>query len=194
MIAGLVGKVAGKAADAALIDVNGVIYRVGTSTTTLADLGPEGETVRLHTYLLVREDQLALYGFASEDELELFETLISVTGIGPKLGCAILSRLPVDELRNAIQAGNADLLATVPGVGKKTAARLVVDLRGKLPSVYSGVPGRMLRSDDAEAVEALRSLGYTVAEASDAVARIEVAEDAPVEDRVVAALRLLSSS
>jgi Holliday junction DNA helicase RuvA len=175
-----------------LIDVHGVIYRVGTSTTTLAELANEQGPVTVHTHLLVREDQLAIYGFASRDELQLFETLITVTGVGPKLGCAILSRLPVDQLRNAIQSGDADLMATVPGVGKKTAARLIVDLRGKLPSVFAG--GGSGRVEDDEVLEALRSLGYTSAEAAEALAGMSVAPGASVEDRVLAALQFLSAS
>jgi Holliday junction DNA helicase RuvA len=192
VIAGLTGEVVGKSVDSLLIDVQGVIYRVGTSTTTLADLANETGPVTVHTHLLVREDQLAIYGFSSRDELQLFETLITVTGVGPKLGCAILSRLPVDQLRNAIQSGDADLMATVPGVGKKTAARLIVDLRGKLPSVFTG--GAAVRAEDEEVVEALRSLGYTPAEAAQALAGISVVAGAPVEDRVLAALQFLSSS
>lgn len=192
MIAGLTGLVAGKNADSLLIDVNGVIYRVGTSTTTLAELANDPGHVTVHTHLLVREDQLALYGFASKDELQLFETLITVTGVGPKLGCAILSRLPVDQLRNAIQAGDADLMATVPGVGKKTAARLIVDLRGKLPSMF--VSGTSRGGPEEEVVEALRSLGYTPSEAAHALAGMTVDAGATVEERVLAALQFLSSN
>jgi Holliday junction DNA helicase RuvA len=192
MIAGLTGEVVGKSVDSLLIDVNGVIYRVGTSTTTLADLANESGPVTVHTHLLVREDQMALYGFSSQDELQLFQTLITVTGVGPKLGCAILSRLPVDQLRDAIQAGDADLMATVPGVGKKTAARLIVDLRGKLPSVFVG-RARSGGVDD-EVAEALRSLGYTPAETAEALAGMSIGTTATVEDRVLAALQFLSSN
>lgn len=192
MIAGLTGSVVGRSVDSLLIDVNGVIYRVGTSTTTLAEVANESGPVTVHTHLLVREDQMALYGFSSEDELQLFQTLITVTGVGPKLGCAILSRLPVDQLHNAIQAGDADLMATVPGVGKKTAARLIVDLRGKLPAMFVGGPAG--RGGEDEVVEALRSLGYTPAEAAEALAGMNVAAGASVEDRVLAALQYLSSN
>ena len=175
-----------------LIDVNGVIYRVGTSTTTLTEVANEPGPITLHTHLLVREDQMALYGFASRDELQLFETLITVTGVGPKLGCSILSRLTVDQLRNAIQAGDADLMATVPGVGRKTAARLIVDLRGKLPAMFAG--GVAGGGQDDEFSEALRSLGYTPYEIAQAVAGISDMSASSVEDRVVAALQFLSSN
>jgi Holliday junction DNA helicase RuvA len=189
MIAGVRGRIDAKLPDAVLVDVGGVILRVGTSATTLQEIGDVGDQVRLQTYLFVREDQLTLYGFASADELRLFETLIGVTGVGPRLACAILSRLPTETLLAAIEAGNADVLATVPGVGKKTAARLIVELRGKLPAVAAPVAGA--RASDAEVVEALRALGYTLAEAQAAAARVAAGPEVPVEERVVAALREL---
>src|SRR5215216_1096865 len=128
MISGLIGRLDAKLADAVLVDVGGVIYRVGTSKTTLNEIGDVGETVRFSTHLFVREDQLTLYGFATPDELRLFETMIGVTGIGPRLACAILSHIQTDLLYQAIQTENADFLATVPGVGRKTAARLILEL------------------------------------------------------------------
>src|ERR671910_2634598 len=120
MIAGLKGRIERKLDDAALIDVGGVIYRVNTSLVTLEDIGETGESARLFTHLYVREDQLTLYGFASPDELRLFETLISVSGVGPRLALAILSRVRPEALEMAINGENAELLATVPGVGRKT--------------------------------------------------------------------------
>lgn len=189
MIAGVRGRIDAKLPDAVLVDVGGVILRIGTSATTLQEIGDVGDQVRLQTYLFVREDQLTLYGFATTDELRLFETLIGVTGVGPRLACAILSRLPTETLLAAIEAGNADLLATVPGVGKKTAARLIVELRGKLPAVAAPVTGA--RAGDVEVVEALRALGYTLAEAQAAAARVTAGPEVPVEERVVAALREL---
>lgn len=189
MIAGLRGRLDAKLPDALLVDVGGVVFRVGTSAGTLGEVGDVGEPVRLKTHLFVREDQLTLYGFATDDELRLFETLIGVTGVGPRLACAILSSLQVQSLQEAIQGGNADLLATVPGVGKKTAARLIVELRGKLPT--TGAITAPLGRDDLEVVEALRALGYTTAEANAAVGRIPAVAGATVEERVVAALREL---
>jgi Holliday junction DNA helicase RuvA len=192
MIAALRGQVDAKFIDAVLVDVGGVIYRVNTSANTLGDVGEQGDEVRLETHLIVREDQLTLYGFSTVEELRLFETLIGVSGIGPKLACAILSRVKPDALTIAITGENADLLATVPGVGKKTAARLILELRGKLVPVaaVSPTPGSQ---SDGEVVAALRALGYTAAEAHGAVARLpRETGNASVEDRVVAALRDLS--
>ncbi|CAA9545154.1 MAG: RuvA [uncultured Thermomicrobiales bacterium] len=194
MIAGLRGTVAAKLPDALLVDVGGVLYRVGTSTTTLSEAGDLGAPIELRTHLFVREDQLSLYGFARADELALFEVLIGVTGVGPRLACAILSRMPVDVLYSAIANEGVDLLATVPGVGKKTAARLVLELRGKLPSPPAGTPApAAARADDDEVIAALRSLGYTVAEAHTAVLRSGGAEGATVEERVIAVLRELGA-
>jgi holliday junction DNA helicase RuvA len=190
VIAGLIGRLDAKLPDAVLVDVGGVIYRVGTSSTTLNEIGDTGETVRLTTHLFVREDQLTLYGFATPDELRLFETLISVTGVGPRMACAILSYFEVTRLHEAIAQENVDLLATVPGVGKKTAARLIVELRGKLPTVPGVSP--LSGGIDSEAVEALRALGYTTAEAHSAVARTKTSSGATVEERVIAALRELA--
>lgn len=176
-----------------MLDVNGVIYRVGVTTTTIAELASSDGPVLLHTHLMVREDMMALYGFRTLDELQLFETVTTVSGIGPRLGIAILSRFSVDQLRNAIQAGDADLLATVPGVGKKTAARMIVELRGKLPSAMSG-GAAAVSSDDNDVLEALRSLGYSAGEAAGAMAASAERAGPTVEERIVAALQFLSSN
>lgn len=195
MIAGLRGRIEAKTADSLLVDVGGVIYRVGTSATTLTDAGDPGDDIRLYTHLFVREDQLTLYGFSSQDELRLFETMIAVTGIGPRLGCAILSHIRTDLLFDAIQTENADFLATVPGVGKKTAARLILELRGKLPKDLAPIAlaPSVAEQDHTDVIEALRSLGYTTAEAHAAAMRgsRDVGENVTVEERIVAALRQL---
>lgn len=192
MIAGLRGRINAKLTDALLIDVGGVIYRVGTSVLSLNEAGDVGDEVEVRTHLVVREDVLALYGFVGADELHLFEALIAVTGVGPRLACAILSVIRPDAMYAAVEQGDADLLATVPGIGKKTAARLIVELRGKLPE--SGRVFAALSSDDADVVAALRALGYSLAEANTAVARIGKQGGATTEERIVAALRELSEA
>lgn len=189
MIAGMRGAIEAKRTDAVLVDVGGMIYRVGTSTSTLGAIGEAGESVRLHTYLLVREDQLALYGFATQDELELFEALISATGVGPKTACAVLSRFQPDQLREAIHQGNAQLFSSVPGIGAKTAARLIVDLKGKLPEPAAGFSGV---AADEDVVAALRSLGYSASEAMSAAIRVESSAGMTTEERVIAALRIIN--
>ncbi len=191
MIAGLRGAIESKRPDAVLVDVGGVIYRVGTSTSTLTSIGEVGDPVRLYTYLLVREDLMAIYGFATQDELELFEALISASGVGPKTACAVLSRFQPDQLREAIHQGNAQLFATVPGIGAKTAARLIVDLKGKLPEPAAGFSGAVA---DEDVVAALRSLGYSATEAMSAAIRAESAEGMTTEERVIAALRIINEN
>lgn len=194
MIAGLRGEVAGKEADSVLIDVNGVIYRVGTSSTTLSEIRGDGELVHLHTRLIVREDQLALFGFLSQEEVVLFDLVTGVTGIGPRIGCSILSRFTPEALHAALVGEDVTLLSTVPGIGKKTAARMIVELRGKLPTIEGGIAGLpAMAPADAEAVEALKALGYTPAEAHAALAGTPRGEGASVEGRVVAALRTLGA-
>lgn len=193
MIAGLSGRLDAKMGDALLIDVGGVIYRVGTSATTLREIGEIGDDARLRTHLFVREDQLTLYGFASDNELRLFETLIGVTGVGPRLACAILSHIETERLHEAIASENADYLATVPGVGKKTAARLVLELRGKIGTLGRTTGADARSSVDGEVVAALQALGYTAAEAHGAVAATARQGGGTVEERVIAALRELSA-
>ncbi len=192
MIAGLRGRIDARTADALLIDVNGVIYRVNTSATTLADAGSVGDDIRLHTHLVVREDQMSLWGFATAEELHLFETLITVSGIGPKLACAVLSKVRPDALAAAIAQENADLLSTVPGVGKKTAARMILELRGKLVPGDVVIGSAAAQPTDADVIAALRSLGYTAAEAHGALSRIPAEIGPTVEERVVAALQQLA--
>jgi len=191
MIAGLKGRIERKLEDAALVDVGGVIYRVNTSGVTLEEIGDAGGDVRLFTHLYVREDQLTMYGFSSTEELRLFETLIGVTGVGPRLALAILSRVRPEALEAAINGENAELLATVPGVGRKTAARLILELRGKL--VPAGGPTAAAPSQaDSDVIQALRSLGYTAAEAHGALSRIARDQELTLEERVVSALRELA--
>lgn len=196
MIAGLRGRVFTKTSDSIFIDVNGVIYQVGTSANTLGATGDPGEQVEVVTRLIVREDQVALYGFATGDELRLFDTLVGVSGVGPRLACAILSRFPADQLHSAIASENASLLATVPGIGQKTASRLILEMRGKLPALQ-GLPSRTGsttipgRASD-EVVEALQSLGYSPTEIATGVGNIPP-EIEGTEARLLAALRSLGS-
>ena len=192
MIAGLRGEVFGRENDALLVDVGGVIYRVGTSTTTLSEAGDQGDAVMLHTQLIVRDDQLALYGFMTEEEMTLFELVTGVTGIGPRIGCAILSTFSAEALHTALEAEDVGLLSTVPGIGRKTAARMIVELRGKLPPLEGGLAAFAQASPvEREAAQALHALGYTTVEAQTALAGLPKDAAMTVEERVVAALKLL---
>lgn len=191
MIAGLRGVIAQKSEDAILVDVGGVIYRVGTSTNTLAETGPVGESVELLTALVVREDALILYGFATAEELRFFEVMIGISGIGPRIACGILSTFKPEALYAAVQSGDVDLLATVPGIGKKTASRMIVELSGKLPEAQFM---REVVLQDRDVLDALRALGYSSSEAQQALVRAQVTPGLTTEERIVAALQVLGES
>ena len=173
MIATLEGALAQRGSDSVIVDVHGVGYLVTVGSRTLAQLPRAGERVRLYTYTYVREDALGLFGFLSQDELTFFKLLLSVKGIGPKAGLGILSRAELRVLKRAVLQDDAALLATVPGIGPKTAARVVLELKGKLKDEIFGeearVPARDGADPVAQALEVLTSLGYTPAEAKDAV-------------------------
>lgn len=190
MISGIRGPIHAKYPGIVLIDLHGFIVRVLTSQTTVADIGDVGDQVTLHTHLRVREDDITLYGFASPDELQLFELLMTVTGIGPRVALNILSTAPPDEVHRAIESEDIAALSRAPGVGKRTASRIILELRGKLPEP-TGASGQPFAAADAEVLEALQALGYTGPEARDALARIERREGQTVEERVYAALQHL---
>jgi Holliday junction DNA helicase RuvA len=170
MIAFLTGRVAVKTVGSALLDVGGVGYRLLMSTRSLAALPAEGDTVTVHTHLHVREDELTLYGFESDDERSLFETLIGVSGVGPKVALAVLSALKPDALRAAVASDDVAVLSSVPGVGKKTAQRLALELNDKLdlPDLIAGGRGPRAAAT-AEARDALLSMGFTAVEAAAAL-------------------------
>jgi len=188
MIAGLRGKLEARGADYAIVNVGGVSFQVHVPTSTLARLGVIGEEVHLHTHLYIREDVMALYGFASPEELELFQMLITVSGVGPRLALALLSALNPDRLALAIANGNADLLTEVPGIGKRMADRLVVELKGKLEG-WAGAVGAPVAASNTEVVAALRSLGYSASEAASAVASLPDDPELSTEDKIRLALQ-----
>ena len=191
MISGLRGEIVAKSEDAILVDVHGVIYRVGTSTNTLAETGAAGDSIELMTSLIVREDAMLLFGFATAEELRFFEVMIGVSGIGPRLACAILSTFRPDGLYAAVQQGDVDLLATVPGIGKKTASRMIVELSGKLPEAQF-VHEIMLQ--DRDVLDALRAMGYSSSEAQQALIRANISPGMTTEERLVAAFQQLGDA
>lgn len=190
MIAFLTGRVAGKGPGYALLDVGGVGYRLLMSTRSVSALPAEGDTVMVHTYLHVREDELTLYGFESDDERCLFETLIGVSGVGPKVALAVLSALKPDALRAAVAQDDVATLSSVPGVGKKTAQRLALELKDKLdlPDLSEMARGPRAAAV-AEARDALLAMGFTAAEA--AAALRGVADGASAEQMLKSALKSL---
>jgi Holliday junction DNA helicase RuvA len=147
----------------------------------------------LHTYLHVRESELTLYGFPDAEERSLFEMLISVSGIGPKLGLAVLSSLSANALRAAIAQGRAEMLRRVPGIGEKTARRLIFHLQDKVNLQLGPAAVPMLTDTDAEVISALTSLGYSVVEAQAAVQRLPRDDGMPIGEKLRQALSYLGS-
>jgi len=171
MIAFLTGRVASRGATHCVIDVHGVGFRLAMTTGSLAALPADGDEVTVHTHLYVREDELSLFGFESEAEKAAFEQLITVTGVGPKVALATLSALSPDALAAAVAAEDVALISSVPGIGKKTAQRIILDLADKLGSSATGTAGVSSAGGAAvaEATEALLAMGFSSAEVAAAL-------------------------
>ena len=191
MIDSLTGEVVQLGADFAVIDTGGIAYRTFTTASALREL-TEGHEALLYTHLIVRDDSMQLYGFASQEEREVFCQLLTVGQVGPKLALQILSALPVNDLIEAVSSGDVVRLTGVKGVGKKTAERILVDLRDKIGA--SG-PARefLLSAAEETALRALTSrLGFSPREAREALQRLQ-GRDLPPEDLVRRALEILGS-
>ncbi|HXF71393.1 MAG TPA: Holliday junction branch migration protein RuvA [Actinomycetota bacterium] len=184
MIGSLRGEVVEKAGTRILLDVGGVGYEVLVPTSTAAALPPVGRTARLLTRLQVREDGMALFGFATAEERAVFDLLVGVNGVGPRLALAFLSALRPDAFRRAVAAGDAAALTVVPGVGRKLAQRVVLDLRDRLGGEPGAVEGPL-----AEVREALLALGLSPQEATEAMAGLPADGDGSVEDLLRRALQ-----
>ncbi|MBD5551621.1 MAG: Holliday junction branch migration protein RuvA [Lachnospiraceae bacterium] len=192
------GKIAAKEPDLVIIEVNGIGYNIRISAGTASLLPPVGEEAKLYTYTSVREDAIALYGFLTKDDLDMFKLLIGVNGIGPKGGQSILSVMSPDDLRFAILSGDAKMIAKAPGIGSKTAQRIILDMKDKVSLEDTlHTDGGEVRIDSSvsdsarEAVEALTALGYGVTEATRAVREVKDAEQMSVEDILKASLKHL---
>ncbi len=201
MIAHLSGKLAAKSPTEIVIDVGGVAFAVSVPLSTFERLPGLGETASVYTHLHVREDLLQLYGFFTEEEREVFRILISVSGIGPKMAQGILSGLPVADLKVHIIAGNSGALTAVPGIGRKIAERLIVELRDRIAKTGGAFSGEAPGSMDgsrvrAEALLALTSLGYNRPAAEKAIrGAIQESSESEnsVESLIKAALRHAAS-
>lgn len=201
MYAYIKGELAEINTDHIVIEAGGIGYQVFISLQTFDYLPSVGENLKIYTYLYLREDAMILYGFLTKDDLELFKLLISVSGIGPKGGLAILSTLEADDLRFAILSGDAKAISKAPGVGGKTAQRVILELKDKLSledafeakteHVQKNVAaaGGSVKND---AVMALTALGYSSTESLKAVSTVEITEDMDVEEVLKAALKHLS--
>ncbi len=197
MIASVEGRVGAVAFDSLVIEVGGIGYQVFASPAILSTAQP-GSTLKLHTYHLVREDQQALYGFRSAEDLGFFTLLLTVTGVGPKVALAIVGSRPTPDLQLAIMAQDQAVLVSIPGVGKKLADRIIFELKEKVAAAgiaASAAPGGVagIGAAESEVVAALQALGYSLAEAREA-SRVALADPTiggTLEDRVKAALRSL---
>jgi Holliday junction DNA helicase RuvA len=188
MIAGLLGTIHRTEPDAVIVNVQGVLYRVLTTGRIVSAAPALPGEQEFHTHMVVREDAQLLFGFLTPADLQWFQTLIGVNGIGPRMALAVLTRFSADELFSVIANEQIDLLTTVSGVGKRTASRILLDLRGKLPENIDTPVGKV-SATNSDAMEALMSLGYNANEAKMALGKIKLAENATVEDQIVAALR-----
>ena len=196
MIAFLKGTLAGKTATTAYIEVNGVGYAVGMSQASLSKLPEAGAPVEVHTFLQVRDDALALYGFLALEEKALFERLIGVGGVGPKVGLAILSVLSPDRVVLAVSAGDHKAFTAASGVGPKLGQRIVLELKDKVGKGLatglgladaSGTAAPAATGGVAQAIAALTGLGYTGSEAAQAIARLD--PSLPVQELIRLALQ-----
>lgn len=191
MIASLTGKIESLNTDSAVVNVGGVGFKVYMPTSALSSLGKPGDNAKVFTHTHVREDNIQLFGFPTAEELWLFEILIGVTGLGPKLSLALLSALTPEQLTMAIASGSTDLLDTVPGIGKKVASRIVLELKEKIGAGLAISPAEHVSEENADVLAALTSLGYSAAEAVKAVASLPTDSKLKLEDKVKLALQYL---
>ena len=201
MLAAVRGVVVGVLPDNVLLEVGPITLQIAVSNTTLGTLPRDGSPVRLVTHLYLREDLMSLFGFATETELGLFRLLLGVTGVGPKVALNICGSGEPDVVMQTIAAGDIDALARVPGIGKKTAGRLVLELRGKLDALVGGAlpvsvgSGKgAVQDPSSEVIAALQALGYSATEAYTALRDADMTEGMTVEERVLAALRRMGQS
>lgn len=187
MIASLDGKLEYFGGDSVILNVNGIGFIVRVPASTMSLMGTTGGEVHLLTHLVMREDSMTLYGFGTDEELELFQILIGVSGLGPRLALAMLSTLSVEQVSTAIVNENIELLTAVPGIGKKMANRLVLELKDKIGAGLISAPAAQLARENEEVIAALMSLGYSVPEASRAVATLP-SSDLSLEEKIRLAL------
>jgi Holliday junction DNA helicase RuvA len=192
MIASLRGQLEATGEGHVVLEVGGVGYLVHVTGRTLEALPAIGQTVALYTHMIVRENDVSLYGFRSREERDLFATLMTASGVGPRTAMAALAAFAPETLRGAIVRGDADALMRIPGVGRKTAQRLVLDLKDRLGGADVSLPTPNLTQGDADVINALTALGYSVIEAQSALGAVP-AEAQELDQRILAALRYLGS-
>lgn len=192
MIATLTGRLEGRSLDSLTVNVGGVGFRVFAPASSIQVCGQIGDAIVVYTHLHVREDVLSLYGFLGAAERDFFERLLGVSGIGPKVALSLLSALPLADLERTIANGDIDALTRIPGVGKKTAARLVLDLKGKLDLSQVGTWRTSAPAAHADVLDALTHLGYPLAAAQEALQSLP-AEAGDTAEKIRLALRFLAA-
>ncbi len=205
MISFLRGEVAQVLPDRVIVDVGGVGFQVLVSVRDAADMPSVGEEVKIHTYLSVSEDAMRLYGFLSQDDLNVYRTMISVSGVGPKAALGILGTLSANDIRFAVFSDDDKALARAPGIGAKTAKKLILELKDKLKLEDAILPGgadlsqgtdagassSLIDAELSDAVQALTALGYSNSEALRAVRKVKVTEGMETQDILKQALKFI---
>ena len=190
LLSSVTGTLEAVGGDWADISVGGITFRVHVPGSSVEQLGETGERVRLFTSLLVREDNLTLFGFITEEHREAFEALLGINGVGPRLALSMLTQFTPGLLAEAVNSGDTDAFIRVPGVGKKTASRIMLELKGKLVGDWAVDPASR---SDGEVIEALTALGYSASEARQAVSSLPTAKFMSLEDKVMQALQHMGS-
>ncbi len=193
MIASISGTIQRIEANSLVIAVGGVGVRVSVPRTVLEDVGGVGRSIHLHTHLIVREQELALYGFETIDDLQLFEVLLGVNGVGPKVALSILSTLSPELLKSAIMREETAVLQRVPGIGKKTAERIMFQLRDKLDLTQVSTAVSFISDVDTDVIDILTGLGFSIIEAQSALQNLP-REAKAVDERVQLVLQYLDQS
>ncbi len=189
LISAIFGNLETKGVDFADISIGGITLRANISTKTSEDLGEVGRSVRLHTSLQVRQDQISLYGFSTEEDRITFDTLININGVGPRLALAILSTFTAGELSTVVNSEDSNTLTQVPGVGKRTASRILLELKGKVDQISEIIT---VDNKAQDVLASLTALGYSAQEARQAMANVPPNEDISGEDWIRIALQHLT--
>jgi len=201
MYAYIKGEIVGITEDNLVLECNNIGYNIRIPLSVAQRLPGIGETVKIYTYTSVREDAFQLFGFLSKDDLEIYKKLIAVNGIGPKGALSILSAMSTDDLRFAILSGDAKAISKAPGIGNKSAERIILELRDKVPLMSGGVSLDSFSENDTsanaeaknEALEALTALGYSPSEALKALRQIAITEDMDSGEVLKQALKMIST-
>ena len=192
LISAVSGKIESKGPEYVDVNVYGVTFRISTPTTTIDQIGESGDSVRLLTSLQLRQDSITMYGFATEEDRIAFDALININGVGPRLAIAVLSTFDAGSMAAAVQSEDTGAFVRVPGVGARTASRIVLELKGKLDQSWS-IPGRAETVDDV--FDSLTSLGYSIQETRNAITSINTEENNKLntEEKLRLALQFLTS-